>query len=58
MSSRLKTIKMLKLVLLLLVSNALAQLTGNLKQNVELDMELAVCTGAMNCQTGIGALAP
>jgi hypothetical protein len=43
---------MLKLLLLLLVSNALGQLTGSMKQNVELDMELAVCSGAQNCQTG------
>jgi hypothetical protein len=43
---------MLKLLVLLLVSQALGQLTGTMKQNVELDMELAVCSGAQNCQTG------
>lgn len=42
---------MLKLLLLTLVGHALGQLTGSLKQNVELDVELAVCTGAQNCQT-------
>jgi hypothetical protein len=45
---------MLKLVLLLLALSwrVPAQLTGTQKQNVELDLKLSVCTGAMNCNTG------
>jgi hypothetical protein len=47
---------MLKLVVVVAaVTSSLvqAQLTGNLKTNVELDMKLSVCTGSMNCVTGL-----
>jgi hypothetical protein len=48
--------KMLKLVVVVAaVTSSLveAQLTGTQKTNVELDMKLSVCTGSMNCVTGL-----
>jgi hypothetical protein len=47
---------MLKLVVVVAaVTSSLveAQLTGTQKTNVELDMKLSVCTGSMNCVTGL-----
>jgi hypothetical protein len=48
--------KMLKLVVVVAaVTSSLveAQLTGTQKTNGELDMKLSVCTGSMNCVTGM-----